>query len=259
MSVQGDGTVLRRSSHTADRRNSFSESQLLLTEYAHDLPDIPALPETLLLLELLIQERCVDLREMTELVLADLGATMQIYRVASREFGDAESRPMRLEDCISQLGLDACLGIVSMHPLVRRPSQRAVADFWEHSTQIAEYSRKVAQELTDADPEAAYLTGLFHAIGSLPALLGWTASGSPDTAEQSLKLAQSWGLPSCVEELFSEMHASGCLYGWADIVRKAHRRAPRPSAACSFESKLPPRLLEDRLAPLEQAGSLLWR
>jgi len=258
--VQGDGTVLRPTSfHTADRRNLFPESQLLLTECAQDLPDIPALPETLLLLELLVQERCVDLREMTELVLADLGAAMQIYRVANREFGDEEGRPMRLEDCISQLGLEACLSIVSMHPLVRRPSQHAVAEFWEHSTQIAQYSRKVAQESTDADPEAAYLAGLFHAIGSLPALLGWDDSGSSDTADHALKLAQTWGLPSCVEELFSEMHTSGCFYGWTDIVRKAHRRASRPSAACCFEAKVPPRLLEERFTPLEQAGTLLWR
>ena len=53
------------------------------------LPAVPVMPETLLLLDLVAQEPTVDLRGMSQLVLDDMGATLQILRLAGREYGNS--------------------------------------------------------------------------------------------------------------------------------------------------------------------------
>ena len=58
-------------------------------------PAIPIMQETLLLLDLAAQESSVDLREMSQLVLDDLGATLQILRLAGREYDNSHDRPLR--------------------------------------------------------------------------------------------------------------------------------------------------------------------
>jgi len=75
-------------------------------------PAIPIMQETLLLLDLAVQESSVDLREISQLVLDDLGATLQILRLAGREYANSHDRPLRIEDCISALGVNACMQAV---------------------------------------------------------------------------------------------------------------------------------------------------
>ena len=224
------------------RRDSLVDRQPLQVAASPDLPDTPVMPETLLLLDLMVQETCVDLRRMSQLVLADVGATLQILRLAGRHYGTAEDRPTRIEDCISDLGLRACLKAVSAQTLSRHGRQNELAAFWEHSRDVASHARLVAQDMPDVDPEAAYLAGLLHGIGALPALLGWKDSGVTDPALAGVRLAKRWSLPACVTELFKEMQLPEYATGWSGIVRKAHLRGTRSCADCPFEQDLRPRL-----------------
>ena len=207
-----------------------------------DLPDTPVMPETLLLLDLMVQETCVDLRRMSQVVLADVGATLQILRLAGRQYGMAEDRPNRIEDCISDLGLRACLKAISAQTISRHGRKNELAAFWEHSRDIASHARVLAQEMQEIDPEEAYLAGLLHGLGSLPALLGWKDSGVTDPALTGVRLAKRWSLPPCVTELCSEMQLPGYATGWSGIVRKAHQRGARSCSECLFEQDLRPRL-----------------
>jgi hypothetical protein len=219
------------------------ELQPSQVEFVQDLPGIPILPKTLLLLDLMVQEPCVDLREMSQLVLSDLGAALQILRLAGREYGNAEGRPIRIEDCISELGLEACLKAVSAQTFARDGRQHAIAEFWDHSREIAQHSRLVADEMLDGYPEEAYLAGLLHAIGLLPELLGWSESGEADAALVGLRFATRWSLPACVTEFFREVHFTGYPALWSGIVREAHQRANRSSIDCPFEQGLRPHLV----------------
>ena len=83
------------------------------------LPDVPVMPGTLLLLDLGAQEERVDLHEMTRVVLSDPGATIQILRMVGRDRSFGEERPSRVEDCISVLGVQACLEAVSRRTVSR--------------------------------------------------------------------------------------------------------------------------------------------
>jgi hypothetical protein len=105
--------------------NPIAEFQPWQFDFSDDLPAIPVLPETLLLLDLEAQERSVDLKRVAELVLSDLGATLQILRLAGREHACAEFRPSRIEDCIVDLGVDVCLQALSAHtvPQARGPTR----------------------------------------------------------------------------------------------------------------------------------------
>jgi HD-like signal output (HDOD) protein len=226
--------------------NSLVERQPLRVEFAanlSDFPDLPVLPETLLLLELKLHEPCVDLREMSQLVLGDLGAALQIMRLAGREYGNADGRPARIEDCIADLGLEACLDAVSAKT-VTRDSYHAITETWAHCREIAEYARLVAEEMPEINPEEAYLVGLLHTIGSLPAVLGWNwrESGAVDDTLAGFRMARRWSLPRCVMEFFCEMHLPGYATRWMPVVEAAHERANRSSLDCPFEQGIRPRL-----------------
>jgi len=221
---------------TTIRCNLPSERKPFYAEFGRQLPDVPVQMKTILLMDLMVQQRAVDLRQMTQLILSDLGATLQILRLAGREYDTAESRPSRIEDCISDLGLDACLRAVAAQVAPFDGRRDAIAALWHHSREIAEYSRLVAEESSDADPGQAYLAGLLHAIGSLPRALGWSWKrfGS-DSQPDGLELATRWSLPICVVELFSDGDPVGQSIGWAEIVRRAHRYA---DSSCSPEERL---------------------
>ena len=179
---------------------------------------------------------------MSQVVLADVGATLQILRLAGREYGMAEDRPVRVEDCISDLGLRACLKVVSAQTITRHGRQNELAAFWEHSREVASHAKLIAEELPEIDPHEAYLAGLLHGIGSLPALLGWKDSGVADPALTGVRLAKRLPLPTCITELCNEMQLPEYASGWSGIVRKAHARGTRSSSHCLFEQDLRPRL-----------------
>ena len=208
-----------------------------------DLPAVPVMPETLLFLDVETQEHSVDLRRMSQLVLGDLGATVQILRLAGREYGAAEG-PSRIEDCISDLGVRACMEAMSEQTTEHNSHHDPVVRLWAHSKEIAQYARLVADEMPDVNPEQAYLVGLLHAIESLPSVLGWGMSetGMFDNSLTGLELARQWSFPRFVLESFDEQHPASCANRWAEIVRTAHHCATRSSIDCPFEQEIRPTL-----------------
>jgi len=226
-------------------RGKLVELQPLQVGFAQDLPDIPVLPKTLLLLELMVQESCVDLREFSQLVLTDLGAALQILRLAGRVYGNTEDRPTRMVDCIADLGLDACLQAVSAQSLVRDKRLDAIVQLWDHSREIAQHCKYVADLMLKVNPEEAYLTGLLHAIGLLPDLLEWKDCGTIGSALVGLRFAKRWFLPPCVTEFYREIHFAGYPALWLAIVQEAHQRASRSSIECTFDHVLGPHLVRN--------------
>ena len=209
------------------------------------LPALPVLPETVLLLDLEAQELSFDLQRISQLVLGDLGATLQVLRLAGREYGNTQARPLRIVDCISDLGVYPCLEAVSAQTVARDSRYAAITEMWAHCREIAHYSGLIADETQGINPGEAYLVGLLHSIGSLPAVLGWDEAelGSADSAIWGLQMAKQWSLPRFVAEFFSEMHQAGFRTWRSEIVRSAHRRAARTCAKCAFEEELRPMLL----------------
>lgn len=220
----------------ASARNASVCCQLPEVGFIRDLPDIPVLPETLLLMELAARDRAVDLDRISNVILSDLGATSQVFRLAARECGTPTECPRRIEDCVSSLGLQACLDAMSKRSLARSSRCSVVLDTWAHARDIAGISRSLAEQMNgNLMPEDAYLVGLFHVLGSMPAVLGWdwVSRRSGDEYHAGLRIADAWSLPKCVLEYFSARQACKEQSHWTEMVDRAHllsiaSSTPRP-------------------------------
>jgi hypothetical protein len=211
---------------------------------AHALPPVPVFPETLLLLELEAQEPCADLRRLSQVVLSDLGATLQILRLAGREYGNTEDRPNRIEDCISDLGLRPCLNAVATQITARSDRRSEIAEIWKHSGEIAHHSRIIAEDIPEVNPEDAFLVGLLHAIGLLPALLGWNGREADafESAQIAFTMATQWSLPHVVVDAFRAMCCASEGSEWTAILMSAHQRAIATSIDCPYRQEVRPLL-----------------
>jgi len=210
-------------------RRYFAEPWSPEATLVDDLPAVPALSQTLLLMELKLHEFSIDLHEISQLVLGDPGATLQILRLAAHEYGAADGRPVRIEDCISDFGLDACLRAAGQTAPHSNTYQRCIFEAWSHSLQIAQGCKSLAGTTAGwINPDDAWLVGLVHMLGQMPGILGWQwDGGSKGWAEQGLRLAEHWRLPLCVQEFFAEMLQSRTEARWAGLVRRAHALVPR--------------------------------
>lgn len=212
-----------------------SDTAVIASEHRSpfDFPHLPVLPETLLLLELRAQDRWIDTTEVARIVRRDLGATIQILRMAGSAFASGDIRSVRIEDCVANLGLDACIAGLSC----KGSNSECISALWAHCREIAEQAELIAEDIPYADPAEAYLVGLLHTICSLPPLLGWTlpAHEECDPASAALALAEMWSLPSCIQEFFSARAGASSDDRWTPVLREAHRRAGAPfkSTHCS--------------------------
>jgi hypothetical protein len=232
--------TVRRAEPDSD---STAQLQPWQIEHAQNLPGIPVLPETLLRLELEAQERSVDLRSMARVVLSDVGATVQVLRQSGLESGSLDACPTRIEDCISNLGISACMDAVAAEALGRNYRYGVVTEIWAHSREIAHYARLVAEDTDRVNPDDAYLVGLLHTIGLLPNALAWTESRRPVNAGlAALQMARQWSFPNAVVDYFREVGRDESAAPWPEIVHKAHRLASRSSLHCPLEPEMRPQL-----------------
>ena len=207
-------------------------------ESVDNLPDLPVLPATLLAMELQLRQPSVDLSAFAAAVLSDLGATVQILRMAGHEYGAADDRHIRIEDCICDFGPAACFEAVARGAAVCSLQRRAVSQIWAHAREIASNARHLAEVIPWAiTPDQAYLAGLLHAIGSLPAILGWDwREPAHDPAHSALKLAERWAFPGYLRDFFCEMLMPGYSPQWSEIVAEAHRIAGGQAAHCTLHA-----------------------
>ncbi len=223
----------RKAVEIGSAREALAAEQSARLDAIRNLPDLPVLPETLLRLEIEMRERAVDLTEVSRLILLDLGAATQIMRLAGSEYNMADPRPRRVEEFLSDLGIEVCLEAMARRPATRSSLHPAVFGAWAHSREIAEICRSIAADASgQTDPVDAHLVGLFHAVEMLPVLLGWEQrlTVSKNQAILGLRIAEAWALPVCVLEYFSDRSKREPSGHWTDIVDRAHKSAGLPSA-----------------------------
>jgi HD-like signal output (HDOD) protein len=230
-------------------RSVLSEHHSYPCDLVDDLPDVPALPETLLAMELQLRGGSVDLGGVSEIVLGDLGATIQVLRLAGREYETAEWRPVRIEDCISDLGLEACLCAAASAAPVKSARQRAIVETWTHAREIAHCSRLLAEEMPGSiNPNRAYIAGLLHVLGSLPKVLGWGRHDlAGDPALSALRMAERWAFPGFLKDFFCETSMPGYGSHWSELMSAAHDLAMDSSARCPLFEAAPMRRLSTRM------------
>lgn len=216
-------------------RASSANCRIPLDDLIRELPDVPVLSGTLLSMELVICQRSVDLEQVSQLILSDLGATLQILRQAGLENAIGDRRPERVEDCIAGLGLEGCLEAMEKRSIATGPGFASVYSAWNRAREVAFISRIVAEKLAlDVAAEDAYLVGFAHGIGKLPEILKWDWINQigHDSDLAGLRIAEAWHLPHCIAEYFSDRIAGKSQTQWTMIVDLALELLEgRPSAA----------------------------
>ena len=202
---------------------------LFATEYSSlpcvdPLPPIPTMAATTLQLELLLQNSLVDLKAISEVILSDAGATLQILRLVGEEFTNEQDRPTRIEDCIASLNSDCWYQAIRQ----QSPCQpgRLVAE-WQRCRRIGEYARELASCFENVSPDEAYMVGLLHRLGEFPHLLGWSKMGA-NIGEHyviGLMLAEFWQLPKYLTYAIREHQSQSAPAVWRELLHMARQLA----------------------------------
>lgn len=201
--------------------------------WAVELPSVPVLAETLLKMEFELSEGTAELRSFAEIVLRDIGATIEVLRLAGKEYGAATDRPVRVEDCISDLGPRACLLAMTRNSL-QDGCRQASAEVWAHSREVAQYFKLLAAQAPGrVSPDQAYVAGLLHALGALPSVLGWDRHGIAGApARIAVELTERWHLPQFLKDFFSEILMPGHSTEWSNFITVAHHPAKESWLDC---------------------------
>lgn len=160
-------------------------------------PEIPVNSDTRILVEMILGTPTIDLESLCEILLSDLGATVQVLRCTAKHIEDSKLRPLRLHECLVSLGKvniqNSCAQVL---PGLETASAESFSELWRHSWMVSRFAYSIAQVVDGGEPEKARIAGLLHDLGRIPSCLGWTNSAWPQSSEDlGCKLADQWGLP----------------------------------------------------------------
>jgi HDOD domain-containing protein len=203
---------------SAWRRLGLPDQKKFARKKVDLLDDVPVMSATVLGLEILLHEPCIDLRMASELVLSDVGATIQILRLVGREYEFATEHPHRMGDCIASLDAGTWFDAISARTFACDRQHAATSSLWNHCRVVAQYSQLVAESLEGISPEEAYLVGLLHEISAIPSVLGWPSESAPLSAVQG-------SLPLFVLSAIHSMNDSSSSSTWKFILTSAHELA----------------------------------
>jgi HD-like signal output (HDOD) protein len=173
-----------------------------------EFPSPPALPNTLLQLELRLSAPVADLKDITNIVRSDVGLTAQVLRLAAREIEESPDTIVALSDIVVHVGAEK-LGALAARtkPLPPHFSSHAGSTvserFWMHSRLTALLAEELAAQCSDVSREEAYLAGLLFHLGDLPSLLGRvpTNSNGADSRHVGYRMARAWGFPRALADV----------------------------------------------------------
>lgn len=205
--------------------------------FADPLPNLPMMVTTRLRLELLLQHSLLDLRAVSEVILSDAGATLQILRLIGEEYPDEEGRPTRIEDCIVSLDVERWYDVLCASGMSHDAS--LVAE-WQHCRRVAECARELAKRVVGFSPEEAYLVGLLYRLGGFPYLLGWNPSADTSGEHRALgvMLADYWNLPRYLVSAIQEQQQVSVSPRWANFLEVAQQLADRRRSDAESSSEM---------------------
>jgi hypothetical protein len=222
----------------SSRLSSFEPygKKSLLLRKTDFLDEVPVMPATVFGLDMLLQEPNIDLQMASELVLSDVGATIQTLRFVGKEYESAAERPTRMCECIA--GLDTALWFetISSQIFVGDREHPATTAIWKHCRSVAQCARFVAQSMDDVLPDDAYMVGLLHGIGAIPAALDWS-EGQLCSAMSAMEDT----LPPFVLAAIKDVDDPSCASVWRFVLTAAHRLAaaemhPQRPISCDMSS-----------------------
>jgi HD-like signal output (HDOD) protein len=145
---------------------------LIWQDLARLLHDLPAMPDSVRLLQDALYDNPVDLCFVGRIIRRDPALAAQIFRLSNNFVSEDGFCVTALEECLVLLGLD-CLRRQLLHGSGQWPSQQMgrLEELRRHSALSAGLSRSIAETMGYPDPERVYFAGLLHDLGKFPLLL----------------------------------------------------------------------------------------
>src|ERR1039458_4027501 len=168
---------------------------------------LPAMADSVLLLQVLLSGSAVNLRSVAEVIRGDVGLTIQLLRLASLQQGERRTIEASVTKNVVQAVIDNLLTLVTeIEPLSSHPRGRAglreCEQFWGHARLTALMAEELAYKTMYHDAEEAYVAGLLFHIGELPSILGWQWKfADAEPREIAGRLAREWRLPTLLENV----------------------------------------------------------
>ena len=212
-----------------------------------EFPSPPALPNSLLRLDLWLSSFVADLHDITHIIKSDIGLTVQLLRLAARESEESPGKIGTISEIVVNVGLEKSrtlvAGSVTLPQHFRGRAGLSMCDrFWTHSRLTALIAEELACQSSEVSPEEAYLAGLMCRLGDLPSLLGWQSPGSSAENSRHLgrRIARAWGFPPDLADVIGgDLKAcrTGESHALLEIVSDADTWASRLEFLAARESE----------------------
>ena len=160
-------------------------------------PPFPAMPSTLVRLQILLQNRIVDLRSVVSVLRHDPGFVAEIMRLTGSR-GKASSHS--LNECLLDLGMENLKRAIRFIPSWAgswdEKEIQTIRVRLKRSRLTAMAAETISSTLDDIDPEQAYLAGLLH---DLPGLVCFNRE-CPCRLPDAMAGVDPWNLPDYIVE-----------------------------------------------------------
>jgi len=210
---------------------------------------LPTFPEVAIKAREAANDENTTAQELASIINTDAALSARLLKVANSPLFRARNKIENIQIAITRMGSRVVRNLImsiTVEQMFNTKSKVLAERFknaWQHSVQVAAFSRVLAASSSDLDPEQAMLAGLFHDIGVLPILMA--AENNPnllaDTAalDQLIEelhtdvgrlIVEHWDFPDNLTEVVWEHenllrdHQSGADY--SDIVLVANLQSP---------------------------------
>lgn len=232
--------------------------QLLLTLENNQLV-LPTLPDIAIKIQQMIDDINVSANQIVSVISGDPMIAAQLIKTANSAIYADKPKVDNVRTAISRLGYKSLRNLVlnitmtrlskADHPVIKKQ----LADFWEHSREVATFCYVLAKNLKHLNPDQAMLAGLIHDIGTLPLCLHAEKS-VPDLDSETLgmiirkfraqigeKLLRAWNFPPELLEVIAghddlQRETDSPLASYTDIVTVANLLNRATSKVTAWEN-----------------------
>lgn len=175
----------------ADLENAMSECETIIGKPDFDLPMLPTAAVKVMQL---LQDPDVPPKKIGDTVMTDQVLTAKFLTTANSPYYGGAVRIESVHQAVTRMGLTTVRNIVltiSLNSTILKEQRLGATarDLWAHSIGTAVVAQKLAL-LSKAPPATAFLAGLMHDIGKLPAFL-LLCRCLPKGRQSSVRLAAS--------------------------------------------------------------------
>lgn len=134
---------------------------------------IPPQPQVLVDLQIEQLMPNPDLNQVAKLISQDVGLAGTVLKVVNSPFFDLKNRITSIQQAVNLIGFNSIINIINGLSIKSQMSDETIINmnrFWDTANDIAQISLNLAKQVGYANPDLAFLLGLFHNCG-IPLLM----------------------------------------------------------------------------------------